>query len=94
MLRELGAEIEVIANTPDGMNINDTCGAVHPERLQDAVRRHGASRYCLDGDADRAIFVCEQGEIVDGDRVMAALGLDLHAQGRLASQTVNGHCRP
>jgi len=91
VLPELGAEIEVIANTPDGMNINDTCGAVHPERLQDAVRRHGAHLgIALDGDADRAIFVCEQGEIVDGDHVMAALGLDLHAQGRLASQTVVG----
>jgi len=91
VLRELGAEIEVIANTPDGMNINDTCGAVHPERLQDAVRRHGSHLgIALDGDADRAIFVCEQGEIVDGDHVMAALGLDLHAQGRLASQTVVG----
>ncbi len=91
VLRELGAEIEVIANTPDGMNINDKCGAVHPERLQEAVRRHGAHLgIALDGDADRAIFVCERGEIIDGDHVMAALGLDLHAQGRLASQTVVG----
>ncbi|MDR4473906.1 MAG: hypothetical protein MRJ92_15100 [Nitrospira sp.] len=91
VLRELGAEIEVIASSPDGMNINDKCGAVHPERLQEAVRRHGAHiGIALDGDADRAIFVCEQGEIVDGDHVMAALGLDLHAQGRLASQTVVG----
>ncbi|HNV26941.1 MAG TPA: phosphoglucosamine mutase [Nitrospira sp.] len=91
VLRELGAEIEVIANTPDGMNINDHCGAVHPERLQEAVRRHGAHiGIALDGDADRAIFVCEQGQIVDGDHVMAALGLDLHGQGRLASQTVVG----
>ncbi|MCW5799859.1 MAG: phosphoglucosamine mutase [Nitrospira sp.] len=91
VLRELGADIEVIANTPDGMNINDHCGAVHPERLQEAVRRHGAHiGIALDGDADRAIFVCEQGHIVDGDHVMAALGLDLHGQGRLASQTVVG----
>ncbi|MCS6297350.1 MAG: phosphoglucosamine mutase [Nitrospira sp.] len=91
VLRELGADIEVIANTPDGMNINDHCGAVHPERLQEAVRRHGAHiGIALDGDADRAIFVCEQGNIVDGDHVMAALGLDLHGQGRLASQTVVG----
>lgn len=91
VLRELGAEIEVIASSPDGMNINDKCGAVHPERLQEAVRRHGAHiGIALDGDADRAIFVCEQGEIVDGDHVMAALGLDLHAQGRLAAQTVVG----
>jgi phosphoglucosamine mutase len=91
VLRELGADIQVIANSPDGMNINDHCGAVHPERLQEAVRRHGAHvGIALDGDADRAIFVCEQGKIVDGDHVMAALGLDLHGQGRLASQTVVG----
>jgi phosphoglucosamine mutase len=91
VLRELGAEIEVIANTPDGMNINDKCGAVHPERLQEAVRRHKAHiGIALDGDADRAIFVCEQGKIIDGDHVMAALGLDLHAQGQLACQTVVG----
>lgn len=91
VFRELGAEIEVIANTPDGMNINDGCGAVHPERLQEAVRRHGAHiGIALDGDADRAIFVCEEGKIIDGDHVMAALGLDLHAQGQLACQTVVG----
>ncbi len=91
VFRELGAEIEVIANTPDGMNINDGCGAVHPERLQEAVRRHGAHiGIALDGDADRAIFVCEQSKIIDGDHVMAALGLDLHAQGQLACQTVVG----
>ncbi|HAN48882.1 MAG TPA: phosphoglucosamine mutase, partial [Nitrospira sp.] len=91
VFRELGAEIEVIANTPDGMNINDGCGAVHPERLQEAVRRHGAHiGIALDGDADRAIFVCEQGKIIDGDHVMAALGLDSHAQGQLARATVVG----
>jgi phosphoglucosamine mutase len=73
------------------MNINDGCGAVHPERLQEAVRRHGAHiGIALDGDADRAIFVCEQGHIIDGDHVMAALGLDLHAQGQLSCQTVVG----
>ena len=61
VLRELGAEIEVIANNPDGMNINDGCGAVHPERLQEAFRRNGAHiGIALDGDADRAIFVCER----------------------------------
>jgi phosphoglucosamine mutase len=91
VLRELGADIEVIASTPDGMNINDGCGAVHPERLQEAVRRHNAHLgIALDGDADRAIFVCEQGKIIDGDHVMAALGLDLQAQGQLACQTVVG----
>ncbi|MCS6317719.1 MAG: phosphoglucosamine mutase [Nitrospira sp.] len=91
VFRELGAELVVIGDKPDGTNINDGCGAVHPEQLQEAVRRHGAHiGVALDGDADRAIFVCEQGKIVDGDHVMAALGLDLHAQGQLACQTVVG----
>jgi phosphoglucosamine mutase len=91
VFRELGAVIEVIGNKPDGMNINDGCGAVYPERLQEAVRRSGADiGVALDGDADRAIFVCEQGKIVDGDHVMAALGLDLQAQGLLTKETVVG----
>ena len=91
ILRELGAKIEVIGNQPDGMNINAGCGAVHPEQLQDAVLRHQADiGIALDGDADRAIFVCEQGTIVDGDHIMAALGLDLHRSGLLAKQTMVG----
>ncbi len=91
VLRELGAKVEVIGNKPDGMNINDGCGAVHPEQLQEAVRRHKANiGIALDGDADRAIFVCEQGTIIDGDHVMAALALDLHQKGQLARQTLVG----
>lgn len=91
ILRELGAKIEVIGNKPDGMNINAGCGAVHPELLQETVLRHQADiGIALDGDADRAIFVCEQGMIVDGDHIMAALGLDLHRNGLLAKQTLVG----
>ncbi|MGA6829029.1 phosphoglucosamine mutase [Nitrospira sp. NS4] len=91
VLRELGAKVEVIGNEPNGMNINAGCGAVHPEQLQEAVRRHQADiGIALDGDADRAIFVCEQGTIIDGDHVMAALGLDLHQNGLLAKQTMVG----
>lgn len=91
VLRELGAKVEVIGNEPDGMNINAGCGAVHPEQLQEAVRRHKADiGIALDGDADRAIFVCEQGTIIDGDHVMAALGLDLHQNGLLSKQTLVG----
>jgi phosphoglucosamine mutase len=91
VLRELGAKVEVIANKPDGMNINAGCGAVHPELLQKAVREQGAHvGVALDGDADRAIFVCEQGHVVDGDHIMAMLALDLGRQGQLAKQTVVG----
>jgi phosphoglucosamine mutase len=91
VLRELGATVEVIANKPNGMNINAGCGAVHPELLQEAVRHHKADLgIALDGDADRAVFVCEQGKIVDGDHVMAALALDLHGNGILAKQTLVG----
>jgi phosphoglucosamine mutase len=91
VLRELGANVEVIANKPDGMNINAGCGAVHPELLQKAVREQGAHvGVALDGDADRAIFVSEQGRVVDGDHIMAMLALDLRHQGQLAKQTVVG----
>ncbi len=91
VLRELGATVEVIGNNPNGMNINASCGAVHPEQLQDAVlRSHADIGIALDGDADRAIFVSEQGAVVDGDHIMAALGLDLHRQGLLARQTMVG----
>ena len=91
VLRELGAKVEAIGIQPDGMNINAGCGAVHPEVLQKAVREHGAHiGIALDGDADRAIFVCEKGNVINGDHIMAALGLDLHRNGQLAKQTVVG----
>ena len=91
VLRELGATVEIIGNKPNGMNINNGCGAVHPELLQETVRLHKADLgIALDGDADRAIFVCEQGTVIDGDHVMAALGLDLHQHGLLAKGTLVG----
>ena len=74
---------------PDGENINRDCGALHPEALQDAVRRHGAHvGVALDGDADRAICVDERGEVVDGDEMMAMLAAELHAHGELRQGTV------
>lgn len=91
VLRELGATVWVIGDEPDGTNINAGCGAVHPERLQQAVRDHRAQLgVAHDGDADRAVFVCEEGRLVDGDHAMAMLGLDLHARGQLKRQTVVG----
>lgn len=91
VLRELGATVWVIGDEPDGTNINAGCGAVHPERLQQAVRDHRAQLgVAHDGDADRAVFVCEEGRLVDGDHAMAMLALDLHARGQLKRQTVVG----
>lgn len=91
VLRELGATVWVIGDHPDGTNINAGCGAVHPEQLQQAVQDHQADiGIAHDGDADRAVFVCERGQIVDGDHAMAALALDLHERGQLKQRTVVG----
>jgi len=91
VLRELGASVWVIGDQPDGTNINAGCGAVYPERLQEAVREHQAHLgIAHDGDADRAVFVCEEGRMVDGDHTMAMIALDLHDRGLLKQRTVVG----
>ncbi len=91
VLRELGATVQVIGDAPDGTNINAHCGAVHPEQLQEAVRDHQADiGIALDGDADRAVFVSEQGRVVDGDNALAAFTLDLSQRGLLRNNTVVG----
>jgi phosphoglucosamine mutase len=69
---ELGADVIPLHAEPDGLRINAGCGAPHPERMQQAVRDHGAHLgVSFDGDADRAILADEHGNLVDGDRVMA-----------------------
>jgi phosphoglucosamine mutase len=89
--RELGAEVIAIADAPDGLNINAECGATHPERARAAVREHGAHfGVCFDGDADRAIFIDENGEVVDGDRVMAMCAIAWKDTERLPENTVVG----
>ncbi|HLK11992.1 MAG TPA: phosphoglucosamine mutase [Candidatus Binatia bacterium] len=89
VLEELGARVVPLGITPDGENINQGCGALHPAALQDAVRVSGAHvGVALDGDADRAIFVDERGELVDGDAVMAMLAAELDARGELRSRTL------
>ncbi|WP_447976617.1 phosphoglucosamine mutase [Candidatus Nitrospira bockiana] len=91
VLRELGATVVVVGDKPDGTNINDQCGAVYPSTLQEAVQRERANiGIAHDGDADRAVFVCEQGRVVDGDHALAALALDLHERGLLKRKTVVG----
>ncbi len=91
VLDELGAEVVPIAASPNGTNINQGCGALHPESVAQVVRRYRADLgIALDGDADRVIFADENGEIVDGDRVLAMCALDLQRSGTLARETVVG----
>ncbi len=89
ILRAFGAEVIEVACEPDGFNINDNCGALHPEQLAAAVREHGACLgICLDGDGDRGIFTDELGAVRDGDDAMCLFGLELQRQGRLPGATV------
>jgi phosphoglucosamine mutase len=84
LLTDLGAEVVAINSTPDGLNINEACGSTHPQALQQAVATHLADLgVAHDGDGDRAIFVDEQGQMLDGDHVLAICGPHLHRQGRL-----------
>lgn len=71
---ELGAEVIKIGDKPNGLNINENCGATHPEQLRDAVKLHRADLgVALDGDADRVQLIDEQGAIVDGDQLLALI---------------------
>ena len=91
VIRELGAEVQVIGDEPDGTNINAGFGATCPERLQEAVRLQGADiGIALDGDADRSVFVDERGDVVSGDQALAAFAFDLQDRGKLKNQTVVG----
>ncbi|MEA4961579.1 phosphoglucosamine mutase [Lutispora sp.] len=86
---ELGAEILVINNAPDGININKSCGSTHPESLQRMVVESGAHLgLAFDGDADRLIAVDDKGEIVNGDHVMAIIAKHLKSKGNLKKDTV------
>lgn len=74
VLRELGATVIAINNTPDGININENCGSTHPETLQKAVLKHEADvGIALDGDGDRIVMVDEAGKLVDGDGILYVL---------------------
>lgn len=88
VLRALGADVVTVACEPDGFNINEGCGALHPENVRDVVRASGAVLgICVDGDGDRGIFVDDQGTVHDGDDVLATLAPLLAAQGRLPHRT-------
>ena len=88
---ELGAEIITMNANPNGLNINEQCGALHPHIVSQAVLRHQADiGIALDGDADRVIIVDEKGEVVDGDHIMAIAAINLKKENRLMKDTVVG----
>ena len=88
-LWELGAEVIVIGDEPDGLNINEKCGSTHPERVCEKVKEMRADiGIALDGDADRCILIDEKGAIIDGDQVMALVAKTWAEAGRLAGNGV------
>jgi phosphoglucosamine mutase len=89
VLRELGAEVIVYGNQPNGMNINQDCGSMHPEAVCHKVVEHKAHLgIAHDGDADRVLLCDEKGNLIDGDDIMAIAALDMLAQKTLAEKTL------
>ncbi len=89
VLSELGAEVLPIGVQPDGENINRRCGALYPEAAREMLLHEGADfGVSFDGDADRAIFIDEAGDIIDGDQVLAICALDMQQKGILKSSGV------
>ena len=86
---DLGAQLTVIGENPDGLNINDGVGSTHPEHLQEKVKKVGAAiGLAFDGDSDRLIAVDENGDIVDGDKIMYIIGSYLSSKGLLEKNTI------
>jgi phosphoglucosamine mutase len=89
LFESLQGTVEVTHASPDGRNINEHCGALHPEIVAARVKVTGASMgFTFDGDADRALFADEHGNVVNGDAVMLACARDLQARGELAGNLV------
>ncbi|EHQ52425.1 phosphoglucosamine mutase [Ectothiorhodospira sp. PHS-1] len=89
VFEELGAEVIPVGVEPDGFNINEGCGSLHPRQLQTAVLTHQADLgIALDGDGDRLILVDEKGEVVDGDQALCIIALARHADGILQGGVV------
>ncbi|WP_099877716.1 phosphoglucosamine mutase [Streptococcus suis] len=86
---DLGADLTVMAEKPDGLNINEGVGSTHPEKLQELVKETGSQiGLAFDGDSDRLIAVDENGDLVDGDRIMYIVGKYLADKGLLAKNTI------
>lgn len=89
LFADLGGEVVITHASPNGRNINEACGALHPEIIATQVKRHNASMgITFDGDADRALFADENGCVVNGDAVLLVAGRDLQARGVLTNSTV------
>ncbi len=89
VFEELGAQVVLVGDRPNGKNINDHCGALYPEQMARLVREHQAhAGIAFDGDADRVIFADETGDILDGDHLMAICGVHLMKTNRLNRRTV------
>lgn len=91
LFTELGAECHMLADDPNGTNVNDNCGSTHMENLMAFVREnHLDAGIAFDGDADRCLAVDEKGQLVDGDFLMAICAADLKSRGKLAKDAVVG----
>lgn len=89
VLRRLGADVTVLHAAPYGTNINDGCGSTHLESLREAVKESGADiGIAHDGDADRCLCVDERGGVMDGDHILAIIGLDMMKKGALPKKTI------
>jgi len=89
LLSRLGANVTALNAEPDGVNINEGCGALHPDVVAEAVVRLGADAgVSHDGDADRALFASADGAVIDGDQVLAASAIALHEAGELTGDMV------
>ncbi len=89
LFKKLGAEIELVGASPDGVNINKDCGSTHLKNLRDKVLTGGFDvGVAFDGDADRCLCVDEKGNELDGDRLIAALATDMKKRGELSKDTV------
>lgn len=91
LFSELGCEVTLLSDAPNGVNINEECGSTHPNRLAAHVVRHELDvGVAFDGDADRCLCVDHTGAVVDGDTLMAIFAKDLSERGKLAGETVVG----
>ena len=91
LFRQLGVKFELLFNEPDGTNINNNCGSTHIEALQDFMRTGRFDvGFAFDGDADRCLTVDENGSVIDGDMMLAALARDMKASGKLKGNGMVG----